>query len=91
MDNNISGKLKERSESLCELCVSQNATIAYAVSPKNNDTIENEVALCDTCVAEMKNKTESLHWSCLAGSIWNQAASVQALSYRILYNYRDEQ
>jgi protein PhnA len=91
MNKNISEKLKERSESLCELCASQNAKIAYAVSPKNNDTIENEVALCDTCAAEINNKTASLHWSCLAGSIWNQAPSVQALSYRILYGYKEEQ
>lgn len=91
MSQIISEKLQERCESLCELCVSQNAKVAYAVSPKNNDTIESEVALCDTCVAEINNKTASLHWSCLAGSIWNQTPSVKALSYRILYNYRDEQ
>jgi protein PhnA len=91
MSKNISERLKERSESLCELCVSQNARVAYAVSPKNNDTIDNEVALCDTCVAEISNKAASWHWSCLAGSIWNQAPSVQALSYRILYSYKDEQ
>lgn len=91
MGKTISDKLKERSESLCELCASQNAKCAYAVSPKNNDSIENEVALCDTCVAEINNKTASLHWSCLAGSIWNQTPSVQALSYRILYSYKDEQ
>ncbi len=91
MSETISGKLKERCESLCELCVSQTAEIAYAVSPKNNDSIENEVALCSTCVAEINNKTASLHWSCLAGSIWNQTPSVQALSYRILYSYKDEQ
>lgn len=87
----ISEGLKDRSESLCELCVSQNAKIAYAVSPKNNDSIENEVALCDTCLSEINNKTASLHWNCLAGSIWNEALSVQALSYRILYGYKDEQ
>jgi protein PhnA len=91
MSQTISEKLKERSESLCELCASQNANCAYAVSPKNNDSIEHEVALCETCVVEINNKTASLHWSCLAGSIWNQTPSVQALSYRILYSYKDEQ
>lgn len=90
MSQPVSEKLKERSESLCELCASQNAKVAYAVSPKNNDNIANEVALCDTCLAAINDKTASLHWSCLAGSIWNQTPSVQALSYRILYNYKDE-
>jgi protein PhnA len=91
MNQPISEKLKERGESLCELCASENAKHAYAVSPKNNDNFENEVALCSTCVAEINNKTADLHWRCLAGSIWNQTPSVQALSYRILYSYREEQ
>ena len=87
----ISEELKDRCESLCELCVSQNAKVAYAVSPKNNDSIENEAALCDACLSEINSRTAALHWSCLAGSIWNEAQSVQALSYRILYGYKDEQ
>ena len=87
----IPDKLKERCESLCELCASENAKVAYAVSPKNHDSIDNEVAICATCAAEIENQTSSLHWSCLAGSIWNQTPSVQALSYRILYKFKDEQ
>lgn len=91
MINPISEKLKERCESLCELCVSQTAKVAYTVSPKDNGYIENEVALCDTCVSEINGKTIYLHWSCLAGSIWNETPGVRALSYRILYSYKDEQ
>ena len=30
------------------------------------------------------------HWQCLAGSIWNAEPSVQALTYRILYNAKEE-
>jgi len=91
MINPVSDELKSRSEFLCELCVSQNANVAYAVSPKNNDNIENEVALCNVCLSKINDKTASLHWHCLAGSIWNEAKSVQALSYRILYSFKDEQ
>jgi protein PhnA len=86
----INEELKKRSESLCELCVSGIAQTAYAVSPKNNDDIENVAALCETCLNEISNPNSSMHWRCLAGSIWNQTPSVQALSYRILYNYKDE-
>lgn len=91
MINPISEELKYRCESLCELCVSQNANVAYAVSPKNNDNIENEVALCNECLSKINDKNASLHWHCLAGSIWNEVQSVQALSYRILYSFKDEQ
>lgn len=65
--------------------------MAYAVSPKNNDSIENEVALCDTCFSLLDDKSSDQHWQCLAGSIWNTEPAVQALSYRILYGNRGKE
>src|SRR5688572_30686511 len=91
MSNTISPKLKERCDSICELCTTQTATVAYTVSPKDDSNIDNQVALCETCVSEINEKNGSQYWSCLAGSIWNEAPAVQALSYRILYPYREEQ
>lgn len=91
MNTSIINKLKERSQGICELCAAENATVAYAVSPKNNDAIENEVALCNTCMSALDNKDAALHWQCLAGSIWNTEHSVQALSYRILYANKDKE
>lgn len=89
--NKLSDKLKSRSESTCELCASEPATIAYAVSPRNHDSIENEVALCEHCAAQIDNPAAAMHWNCLAGSIWNETPAVQALTYRILYRYKDEE
>ena len=91
MSTKISERLKTRSEANCELCTIEPATTAYAVSPKNNDSIENEVALCDTCLSSLTNNTNPEHWRCLAGSIWNTEESVQALSYRILHQYKDQE
>jgi protein PhnA len=91
MSNTITSTLQERCQGLCELCTAETAATAYAVSPKNNDTIENEVALCHTCVAAINSKEAASHWQCLAGSIWNTEASVQALSYRILHTYEDQE
>jgi len=51
MKSTISSKLKERCQDLCELCTTDAATVAYTVSPKSNDVIENEVALCDHCMS----------------------------------------
>ena len=89
MTTTISSKLKERSQGICELCASGEATIAYAVSPRNNNNIENEVAICNTCLAAIDDKGAALHWQCLVGSIWNTEPSVQALSYRILYSHKE--
>jgi protein PhnA len=86
----ISTKLNDRFQGLCELCTTAPATHDYAVSPKNNDVIENEVALCDTCLVNIDAEDAGNHWQCLAGSIWNTEPSVQALTYRILYANKDK-
>lgn len=88
MSTTITSRLNERCQGLCELCTTESATIAFAVSPQNNDVIENEVALCNSCMNALNSKDAS-HWQCLSGSIWNTEPSVQALSYRILYGYKE--
>jgi Uncharacterized Zn-ribbon-containing protein involved in phosphonate metabolism len=91
MNTTITPALRERCNGTCELCTNEAATTAYAVSPKNSDVIENEVAICNTCLSAMDNPADVLHWHCLAGSIWNTEPAVQALSYRILYKYKDQE
>lgn len=87
----ISNQLKQRNGDLCELCNATNSTTAYTVSPKSDDAIANQVALCDTCLKAMDDKNASFHWRCLEGSIWNTEPSVQALSYRIMQQYKSEE
>ena len=86
----ISQSLKKRNQDLCELCNTEIATEEYTVTPKSDDSIDNQVALCNTCLAAIDSKEESFHWRCVEGSIWSQEPSVQALSYRILHNYKNE-
>ncbi len=86
----ISQNLKQRNGELCELCNSESAIHEYIVSPKNDESIENQVALCNTCIDVVDSKEASFHWRCLEGSIWSQEPSVQALSFRILQNYKEE-
>lgn len=83
-------KLNERSGGLCELCSKNEATNAYVVSPRKDDAIENQVALCDLCMQNMEATDQGFYWRVLEGSIWNPEPSVQALSYRILQQYKDE-
>ncbi len=83
--------LRDRCEGVCELCTSEPAAIAYAVSPKNHDHVDHEVAICHTCQQALESTDAAEHWQCLGGSIWNPVPAVQALSYRILYGYRDQE
>jgi protein PhnA len=82
--------LQERNQNLCELCNTEIATIEYTVSPKNDDTIDNQVALCEKCMSALDDKEASFYWRCVEGSIWSIYPSVQALSYRILNQYKSE-
>ncbi len=86
----INQELKDRNQNLCELCNVENMTITYTVSPKNDETIENQVGICKTCNDAIESESASFHWRCLEGSIWNPESSVQALSYRILNKYKTE-
>ncbi len=88
--NKMLEKLKERSGGLCELCSKTEATIAYVVSPKKDDVVENQVALCNDCLQNIDATDKSFYWRVVEGSIWNPEPSVQALSYRMLQNYKDE-
>jgi protein PhnA len=87
----ISQSLKDRSQNLCELCGVETPTHAYTVSPKNDDSIQNQVAICDICFASIDNKDAVFHWRCLEGSIWNPEPSVQALSYRLVQMHKKEE
>ncbi len=86
----ISPELKERSQNLCELCNTETATEDYTVSPKSDELISSQVALCNTCLNAVDSKEESFHWRCTESSIWSMEPSVQALSLRILQNYKNE-
>ena len=91
LDMAISEQLKNRSEGMCELCNSQPAVHEYTVSPKSDDAVENKVALCDTCLSAMEEEDKKDYWRLLEGSIWNPEQSVQALSYRLLHTYKEEE
>ncbi|NIG55083.1 alkylphosphonate utilization protein [Chitinophaga sp. Cy-1792] len=80
----IGKSLHDRSGGTCELCGSLPATVEYTVSPKS-DSVENQVALCDTCFQAIEKNETGDYWRFLEGAIWNPEPAVQALSYRLLY------
>lgn len=87
----VNVKLLERCNNVCELCNNEPAVHEYTVSPKKDDLIEHQVALCSACFKAIEQNNQSSYWSFLEGSIWNPEPSIQALSYRILYSYKDQE
>ncbi len=86
----INAQLSERSQGTCELCNNIQAAHAYTVSPKSDDNIQNQVAVCTSCLEAIDATDKGSYWSFLEGTIWNPEPSIQALSYRILQSYKNE-
>lgn len=86
----IDAKLAERNQGLCELCNTHAATHGYLVSPRKDEVMENQVALCDSCLGNLGETGKGDYWRVLEGSIWNPEPAVQALSYRLLHAYKNE-
>jgi protein PhnA len=91
MQNSLD-KLKKRANQICELCGSISELAAYTVSPKEDDSIDHQVALCSVCQSGIQTNdfSNSNHWRALTGSVWSESPSVQALSYRILYELKSQ-
>lgn len=89
----INALLQNRSNNICELCSSEDESFqAYAVPPKNDVFIENQVVLCANCFSQIttSNYADINHWRCLSGSIWSEVPAVQALSFKILNKLKTE-
>jgi len=78
--------LEARCESKCELCNHTENLSAYSVPPKSGHSIDEQIAICSTCLTqiEKKEQLDEAHWRCLNESIWSPTPSVQVMSYRLL-------
>lgn len=79
-------KLKERSNSVCELCISSDNLGIYEIPPKSNPTIDNCAYLCETCSSQIDNpeNIDEKHWHCLNDSMWSEVDGVKVLAWRML-------
>jgi len=87
----ISTELLERSAGKCEMCGSAEGVQGYTVPPKPGDAVDDQVALCTTCLNQVNtsDQLQADHWRCLNDSIWSPVPAVQALAYRTLTNLSD--
>jgi len=78
--------LEIRSESKCELCNSPENLEAYTVPPKSGETIDEQIAACNTCRLQIDNPEDLNpdHWRCLNESMWSAVPAVQVIAHRQL-------
>ena len=85
-------ELKKRSNSVCELCSSDENLQVYIVPPSKDENLENALMACKTCVEQIENPeaTEANHWRCLIDSMWSEHKAVQVVAWRMLSRLRKE-
>ncbi|MFV8280375.1 PhnA domain-containing protein [Christiangramia marina] len=84
-------KLRERSDSTCELCGQTEHLNVYTVSEAPED-YEAEILICQNCESQIQDpeKVEPNHWRCLNDSMWSTIPAVQVISWRMLNRLKSE-
>lgn len=82
----IEKRLKDRSDSKCELCGNEHDLLVYNVAPYTEESLEQSILSCKTCVDQIDNpeNMDVNHWRCLNDSMWNENLPVQIVSWRML-------
>jgi protein PhnA len=88
----IEDQLKERSNSICELCGSSESLSVYTIPPDKGPGAESSLYVCEKCLSQLEKKSEldPAHWSCLKDSMWSEIPAVQVVSWRMLNRLKNE-
>src|SRR5690606_37391022 len=85
-------KLITRSGNACELCQATGELQVYEVPPQTGGYEENNILICDKCLAQINKKEEldSAHWQVLSTTMWSEVPGVQVVAWRLLNRLRNE-
>jgi protein PhnA len=88
----IQDKLQERSNKQCELCTSTNDLSVYTVPPRDTESEENSILICENCNTQIndESKVDPNHWRCLNDSMWSEVPAVKVVAWRMLNQLRAE-
>jgi len=83
-------ELNKRSNSVCELCSSDENLQVYVVPLSKDESLDNSLMACKTCVEQIDNPevTDANHWRCLNDSMWSEHKPVQVVAWRMLSRLR---
>ena len=79
-------RLRDRSDSKCEISGSEENLVVYLVAPKTEATPENCILITKTLRDQIENPetTNANDWRGLSDSMWNENLPVQIVSWRML-------
>mgnify|MGYP000113470866 CR=1 FL=1 len=78
--------LMQRGDSACELCGESSNLDVYKVPPTPDDSAEQAVLVCDTCLSQIEapETMDANHWRCLNDAMWKPVDVIQVMSWRLL-------
>jgi len=84
--------LKQRSDSKCEICSTEDNLQVYVVPPIKSESLDKSILACKTCVSQIENpeNTDANHWRCLNDSMWSEHQAVQVIAWRMLNRLKKE-
>ncbi|MBA4135431.1 MAG: PhnA protein [Flavobacterium sp.] len=79
-------RLRDRSDSKCEISGSEENLVVYLVAPKTEDVPENCILITKSLKDQIENPdtTNANDWRGLSESMWNENLPVQIVSWRML-------
>lgn len=82
----IEKQLQVRSEGKCEMCGASENLQVYQVPPKDGNSADECILVCETCNNQIQNpeQADPNHWRCLNDSMWNPEPVVQVVAWRML-------
>ena len=85
-------ELKQRSDSKCELCSSNNELSIFAVPPITIGGLDGSLYACSICINQITNPdlTDANHWRCLNDSMWSEYRAVKIIVWRMLSRLKSE-
>ncbi|MGG9962908.1 PhnA domain-containing protein [Ferruginibacter sp. SUN106] len=83
-------ELQKRSNNICELCGSDDASIDFPVPFSPGNKLEHHIWICPACNTQMENieTADANHWRCLNDSIWSEVPAVKVVSWRMLHKLK---
>ena len=89
----IDREVKRRAADACELCGhSESENLGIYELPKTPDYIKGidaAILTCTTCRGQFDSEELDMnHWRCLNDSMWNTAAPVQVMAWRMLHRLK---
>lgn len=82
----IEQSLRDRCDSKCELCGSQEELSIYEIPPVATPGSDECIFVCNICSDQInkQDKVDVNHWRCLNDSMWSQVPAVQVMAWRML-------